>query len=160
MKQLLNCLSLLLPLFVQSQLKIDDVGDNWKLKVQKAIIVIQAHDVEKYDALIGTCTHVGYWTGLFSTSEDSSTILLSTKDISGPSINNVAAALVHESLHLFIKRNGIKLDECDEEFLCYMYELEFLESIPIVEPWLIDHALKMMEYYRPSSLYSSSSQQY
>jgi hypothetical protein len=60
-------------------------------------------------------------------------------------VNNLAATLVHESMHLQIarmkKENAIILSDGYEERLCYSYELNFLNKIPFVETWLINHAV-------------------
>ncbi len=63
------------------------------------------------------------------------------------SINNIAAILVHESLHLFIKQMYTKLNPNKEETMCYAYELNFLQKIPNVEKWLIDNATTKIKYY-------------
>jgi hypothetical protein len=63
------------------------------------------------------------------------------------SINNIAAILVHESKHLFYLKHNIKLPPNYEEILAYHYELELLSKIPNVEPWLVNNALKNIEYY-------------
>ena len=62
-------------------------------------------------------------------------------------INDLAATLVHESLHLFILKNKLKMPENYEEVVCYTYELEMLLKIPNVEPWLVNHATKQIEFY-------------
>jgi hypothetical protein len=62
-------------------------------------------------------------------------------------INDIAAILVHESLHLYILQTKMLMPEADEELLCYAYELEFLLQIPGVEQWLLDHARKQIAYF-------------
>lgn len=130
---------LILPLLSFSQIKIEDVGDKWKYKVEQAIDTIKKYDTEKYHFLIDNCNHIGYWNGNFSSTEDTSTILIANHEFALKSINNLAAILVHESVHLYIKRLGIKPSEKDEEKLCYWYEFDFLLHLPKVEPWLINH---------------------
>ena len=106
-------LSVLLFLFISihsfGQLKITDVGDGWKNKVDSALKIIQTYDIEKYNVILETCTLIGYWNESFSTTEGDSVILISTKDINNESINNIAAILVHESMHLFIKQLYAKI---------------------------------------------------
>jgi len=147
MKQLLLCLSLFLSFNLFSQLRIDDVGDGWKQTVEQALDLIKQYDTTRYNLLLEVCTHISYSTALFSTTESGNTILISQKDIQSKNINNIAAVLVHESLHLYFQRNGYKMTEHQEEFRCYIYEMQFLLLLPNVEPWLIEHAQKQIEFY-------------
>jgi hypothetical protein len=140
MKHLVIILLLLITNIVVGQVKIDDVGDGWVNKVNQALKLIKQIDSEKYDTLIEVCNHITFWNGNFSTTEDNHTIMISQADILRGSVNNVAAVLVHESRHLYFKKNGIKLKEIDEETMSYLYELQFLEKIPGVEQFLIDNA--------------------
>jgi hypothetical protein len=71
--------------------------------------------------------------------------LIAQKEIIAGNINDLAATLVHESLHLYFWRNNIVFPKNEEEILCYTYELELLFKIPDVEPWLISHAKKQIE---------------
>lgn len=146
MKQLLICLSIvsILSFTVNSQIRIDDVGDGWKNYIQKSIDLIQNVDSLKYQRLISTCNHIGYWNGTYSTIEDS-TILISNRDARSGNIHNIAAALVHESMHLYIKQQKYTLSIIKEEITCYLYELDFLLRIPNVEPWLIQHIITQLE---------------
>jgi hypothetical protein len=144
MKHFIVILLLLFNNNVIGQIKVDNVGDGWVDKVNKAITLIKKVDSEKYDILIDVCDHVTFWNGNFSTTEDSHTIMISQSDIMRGSVNNVAAVLVHESRHLYFRKHGIKMKEIDEETLAYMYELDFLKQIPGVEQYLIDNAKKRM----------------
>jgi hypothetical protein len=63
------------------------------------------------------------------------------------SINNIAAILVHESMHLYIKQLYAKVSPNREESLCYIYELNFLYKVPNVEMWLIENAISKIKYY-------------
>ena len=130
-----------------AQLKITDVGDGWKNKVDSALKIIQKYDIEKYNVILETCTVIGYWNESFSTTEGDSVILISTKDINNQSINNIAAILVHESMHLYIKQLYSKLNPNEEEVICYTYELNFLYKVPNVENWLIENATIKIKYY-------------
>jgi hypothetical protein len=147
MKQLLLCLSLFLSVNLFGQIKVDDVGDSWKQTVEQAIDLIKQYDTTRYNLLLEVCTHISYSTALFSTTESENTILISQKDIQSKNINNIAAVLVHESLHLYFQRKGYKMTENQEEFRCYVYEMQFLLLIPNVEPWLLEHAQKQIEFY-------------
>ena len=125
---------------IHSQVKIDDVGDGWKLRVDSAVSLIRNTDSDKYKLLIEVCNHISYWNGGFSTIEDSSTILITQRDMLYGSINNIAAIIILESKHLFYLKNNVKLPPHEEELRCYKYELDFLNKIPNVEPWLIGNA--------------------
>ena len=129
------------------QLTVSDVGDGWKNKVDSALRIIQTYDIEKYNVILETCTLIGYWNESFSTTEGDSVILISTKDINNESINNIAAILVHESMHLYIKQLYTKVSPNREETICYVYELNFLYKVPNVEPWLIENANTKIKYY-------------
>ena len=131
-------LILFLIVFNAPRIIIDDVGDGWKSDVQLALDRIKKTDIEKYKVIIKHCNHIGFWNGNFSTTEDS-TILISSRDAKLKNINNIAAILVHESMHLCIKHDKIKIVKENEEYMCYVYELDFLRQIPNVEQWLIEH---------------------
>jgi hypothetical protein len=60
-------------------------------------------------------------------------------------IHDLAAALIHESMHLYIIQQRITLSTKQEETICYLYELEFLSKIPNVEPWLIQHVHRQLD---------------
>lgn len=147
MKQLLVCLISLIPFLAFSQIRIDDIGDGWKAKVEQALTVIQQTDCEKYELLMATCKHISYSTATFATTESGTTILIPRREIVVGNINDIAAILVHESLHLYMLQNKLIMPEADEEVLCYAYELEFLLQIPGVETWLLDHARKQIAYF-------------
>lgn len=138
---------LIAPLLSFSQIKVADVGDGWKNRVDSAILIIKKYDPEKYNVLLETCQNIGYWNGAFSTTEGDSMITIAVNDIKSFNIYNIAAILVHESLHLYIKQLYFKLDPNKEESLCYRYELNFLMNVPEVDAWLISNAVKMIEYY-------------
>lgn len=136
-----------IPIFGQSQIKIDDVGDNWRLRVDSALQIIKKYDTTNYGIILEYCKKVSFWNGNFSTVEDSQTIVITRKDINHSCLNNIAAILVHESHHLQIINEKIKYNPIDEEILCYYTELDFLRKIPNVEVWLINHAKKMILFY-------------
>jgi len=144
MKHFVVILLILITNIVVGQVKIDDVGDGWRNKVNESLKLIKQIDIEKYNTLIEVCDHITFWNGDFSTTEDSHTIMISQSDIMRGSVNNVAAVLVHESRHLYFRKHGIKMKEIDEETLAYMYELDFLKQIPGVEQYLIDNAKRRM----------------
>lgn len=122
------------------QIKVDDVGPGWKDKVLQAIEVVRTYDIKKYNFLIEHCHYVNFWNGTYSTTELPDRIVISAAEVTKGNINDLAAALVHESLHLCFSKNVITISSFKEEELCYKYELDFLMNIPNVEPWLIKHA--------------------
>jgi hypothetical protein len=154
MKLLVKCLSLI-PFLTFGQIRIDDVGDGWKSKVEQALQVVQQTDCEKYEMIVSTCTHISYSTANFATTESGNTILIPRREIMAGNINDIAAILVHESLHLYILKTKMTMPEADEELLCYAYELEFLLQIPGVEQWLLDHARKQIAYFSSKSVGSN-----
>ena len=154
MKLLVKCLSLI-PFLTFGQIRIDDVGDGWKNKVEQALQVVQQTDCEKYEMIVSTCTHISYSTANFATTESGNTILIPRREIMAGNINDIAAILVHESLHLYILQTKMLMPEADEELLCYAYELEFLLQIPGVEQWLLDHARKQIAYFSSKSVGSN-----
>jgi len=138
---------LLISISSYGQIKIDDIGDNWKGKIESALELIKTHDPVASDIVINNCTYVTFWMASFSSTQDSSTILVSVKDMRINSINNLACVLVHESYHLKILNEKIILSHKDEESMCYHYEYTFLKKIPNVEPWLTKHVLTMADSY-------------
>jgi len=126
---------------------IDDVGDNWKLRVDSALQVVKKYDSINYGKILTNCKKVSFWTGSFSTVEDSQTILITQKDMKHSSINNIAAILVHESTHLKIMNQKLRYTLIEEEIFYYHTELKFLRRIPNVEDWLINNTKKMILYY-------------
>ena len=136
-----------IPIFGYSQIKIDDVGDNWRLRVDSALQIVKKYDTTNYNVILKYCKNVSFWNGSFSTVEDSQTILITQKDMKHSSINNIAAILVHESTHLKIMNQKLRYTLIEEEIFCYHTELEFLRRIPNVEDWLINNTKKMILYY-------------
>ena len=113
-----------------SQIKISDVGPNWKNRVDSALILIKKYDSTKYNFLLKHCKQIGFTNLKFSTIEGGHIILLSTYDIRYGSINNIASAIVHESAHLFFYNSNFFSNALEEEKVCYGYELDFLLKIP------------------------------
>ena len=133
------------PLF--GQIKITDVGDGWKGKVEQALDTIQKYDIEKYYLIMETCKVVAFWNGGFATTESDSIITIPTKEMNNGNIYNIASILVHESLHLYFLTTNFKLNPNVEEVVAYQYELEFLNKVPYVDEWLIQNAQNKIKYY-------------
>ena len=140
-------LILLFPLLLNSQIKIIDVGDGWKSKVLAAIKVVQKYDIHKYHILMYECKQIDFGLFPFATSDGNSLIVLPVEVMDRGCINDIAACLVHESLHMQLFKAGNKLDEDYEEALCYKWELDFLQRIPNVEKWLISNAQYQIGVY-------------
>jgi hypothetical protein len=149
MRWLLVLLTTLVSISLSAQPRVDDVGDGWKAKVDSAMNIIKVYDPQRYTTLINNCDQIHYWNGNFSTTEGFS-IMISTREMRAGNLNNIAAILVHESLHLLFKKQNCQLDPNNEEVSCYAYELDFLSHIPNVEPWLIDHAKTQIKIYSKS----------
>ena len=130
-----------------SQIKITDVGDGWKGKVEQALDTIQKYDIEKYYLIMETCKVVAFWNGGFSTIESDSIITIPSKEMNNGNIYNIAAILVHESLHLYFLTTNFKLNPNVEEVVAYQYELEFLNKVPCVDEWLIQNAQNKIKFY-------------
>jgi len=124
------------------QIKIADVGPNWKNRVDSALILVKKYDSHKYNLLLKHCKNIGFSNLKFSTIEGDNTIILSTYDVSGGSLNNIASAIVHESAHLFFYNSNFFSTASEEERICYRYELDFLLKIPNCEKYLINNAYK------------------
>ena len=137
-------LLLLIPSICLGQIKVDKAGDGWDLKIDSALTVIKYTDLQKYQLLDSVCQEVSFWISNFSSNElvgKTGRIYVSTKDVK-LGINNLACVLIHESLHLYFLRKGVKIPPAEEENYCYRYELEFIEKLTNPEPWLKENALK------------------
>ena len=130
-----------------SQIRIADVGDGWKGKVEQSLDTIKKYDIQKYYLIMENCSNVAYWNGGFSTTEGDSTITISTREMNDGNIYNISAILVHETIHLYFKGTEFNLNPNTEEVIAYQHELEFLEKIPCVDPWLIENAKNKIKYY-------------
>jgi hypothetical protein len=130
-----------------SQILVDDVGDGWKSQVDSALLLIKKTSPEHWIEVEKYCTHITFWLGNFSTTTDSSTVMISTKDIRLNSINNLACIIIHETHHLYILNKGIKLTEPKEELECYLYELKFVNKLKDCEFWLKAHVIKCINHY-------------
>jgi hypothetical protein len=127
-------------------------GDGWDLKVDSAIQLIKTADSSKYALFVKVCSRVDFWKSSFSSTaiiEGDYAILVADADIKLNSINNLAAVLVHESLHLMFAQQGVGLTEKEEEYRCYVYELSFIKKLPTPEPWLTANIYEKMQLYKP-----------
>jgi hypothetical protein len=137
----------LIPFTSIGQIKVDKAGDGWDLKIDSALTVIKCTDLQKHQLLDSVCQEVSFWISNFSSNElvgKTGRIYVSTKDVK-LGVNNLACVLIHESLHLYFLRKGIKMTPTEEENYCYQYELEFIEKLSNPEPWLKENALKHIQ---------------
>jgi len=131
-----------------SQITIDDVGDGWKSKVESALELIKITSPDHFAEVQRNCSRITFWIGNFSTTTDSSTVMICRKDININSINNLACVIIHESHHLYIQKNNIVLSSAKEELDCYYYEMEFVKKLPNPEEWLVKHIIKCIINYK------------
>ena len=137
----------LIPFTCVGQIKVDKAGDGWDLKIDSALTVIKCTDLQKHQLLDSVCQEVSFWISNFSSNElvgKTGKIYVSTKDVK-LGVNNLACVLIHESLHLYFLRKGVKMTPAEEENYCYRYELEFIQKLTNPEPWLKENALKHIQ---------------
>ena len=131
--------------WVNAQIVVDKGGDGWSTQVDSALVIIKKTSPKHWKMVEESCNHISMWNGKVSTTQpgkggEPGTIVISRDDFKLGSINNIASVIVHESRHLWISRNGIVFkDPTLEEADCYLWELEFLQMIPNVEQWLVQH---------------------
>lgn len=130
-----------------SQILIDDVGYDWKSQVDSALNLIKKTSSEHWVEVSQYCTHITFWIGDFSTTTDSSTVMISTRDVKLHSINNLACIIIHETRHLVIQKKDIVLTEPKEELECYLLEWSFFIKLPNPEYWLRNHLVKCIKHY-------------
>jgi hypothetical protein len=143
MKRFLIAL-LFAPLCASAQIKVDDVGDGWKAKVDSAILVIATVSPHAKALLDSTTIRIEFWLGDRSSTRpdpkgNRGTILLAVDEIE-LGVMNIAAVLVHESFHLHIHRIKYKMSATDEEIAAYVWELAFLKQVVGCPAWLIRNA--------------------
>jgi len=132
------------PFTAFGQILIDDVGDGWKKKVDSAIVLIKKVSPYAWAVLDNSTNRVEFWLGdRSSTRPDPNfgkgTILMAVDEIE-LGIVNMAAVLVHESLHLHFHQNKLGLEPNHEEITAYLWELVFLIQVPSCPVWLIKNA--------------------
>jgi hypothetical protein len=131
--------------WANAQIVVDKGGDSWSTKVDSALVLIKKTSPKHWQMIQESCNHISMWNGKTSTTQpgkgsELGTIVISRDDFKLNSINNIAAVIVHESKHLWISINAVKYSSSSaEEADCYLWELEFLQMIPNVEPWLVQH---------------------
>lgn len=134
-----------------AQIYIDQAGDDWRAKADSAISLIKTAPAFYYTGLLAVCDSISFFNASFSSCEGSvnqmGTIFVSANDVR-LGVQNVAAVLVHESLHLRFAMNGYSLPPRKEEHLAYMYEWQFLKTLPGADSALIEYAESRMLQFR------------
>lgn len=144
MRFLFIFLLLSIPIFSKAQIVIDSDNESYKRTISKALEKIALIDSIYYRRILDVCDTVLVRNSNFSTCgydlAGGGKIIISSKDLEIPLLDNICAVLIHESLHLRIDILGMNMNTDDEEIVCYSYELLFLLKIPNVDPGLIEHA--------------------
>lgn len=150
MKYLFLALISLFSLTSCAQIKVDKIN-NWEKKVDSALIIIKTHDIQKYNLLEKNCKRISFWSNDFnsSTIEEGGIIYISNKSFNkGGDIYDISATIIHESMHLQLRKIKINISEDEEEYLAYEWEIDFLNKVPNVPFYLLEHANNMKNYYR------------
>jgi hypothetical protein len=94
-------------------------------------------------------SRVEVWGGEYSTCHGETgkkgVIFLSMADVKSGNVHNIAAAIIHETMHLYFRYKGEAPEK--EEAMCYYWEYDFLQLIPDVDPALVYHAITMAEQF-------------
>lgn len=140
----------LLPFNLFSQINVHKAGDGWDSIVYSAIKLIQKTSPMHYAIIKDVVQEVQFWNEDYSSNnliEGKGVIVISSKDIQLNSLNNIAAALVHESYHLKVLKYGPDMRGGKEEYLCYIHELKFLKMLPNVEPDLLAYTKEQVKLW-------------
>jgi hypothetical protein len=151
MRKILLALMLMLSVSAKSQIVIDQAGDDWQSLADSALRLIKTNSPYYYNNVVQSCDTISFFNANFSSNcgakDTKGTIFISANDVR-LGIQNIAAVIVHESIHLRITQQGIHMWYRNEERLCYTYELNFLHKLEKPEKWLIEHAETQIEKYR------------
>jgi hypothetical protein len=144
MRILLILFLLVQPIISNSQIIIDQAGDNWKALADSAVKLIKITSPHHYLMLANNCERITFFTADYSSISgelgEMCTIYISRNDVN-LGIQNIAVAIVHESFHCKITHeNKVKLNMDYEELCAYLSELSFLNLLPAANPMLIRHA--------------------
>jgi len=152
MRALLLFIGLLFTATVSGQITVDQAGDNWKSRVDSAIIKIRQTDAATWQFVTENISHISFWNGSFSTTEIDNkgqwSVVISAADIRLNSINNLACVIVHESYHINIAKHCVNLSVCEEELAAYTFEQSFQAKLPNLESWINVSTLRWLELYK------------
>jgi hypothetical protein len=140
----------LLPFNLFSQINVHKAGDGWDSMVYSAINLIKKTSPYHYAIFRDVVQEVQFWNEDYSSNnlvEGKGIIVISSKDIKLNSINNLAAALVHESYHLKVLKYGPDMAGREEEYLCYVHELKLLKLLPNAEPDLLAYTKEQVKLW-------------
>ena len=130
---------------VYSQIVLPVTASQYVKTIEDAITLIKKTDTNVYNRLDLMVDTIDMWLGAFS-SCDYGWVFISRDDIL-LGVQNVAAVLVHESQHIWIWENEIKLNHGQEEVVCYQYELNFLNKVPNCDWRLKKHAIQNIKIF-------------
>ena len=129
-----------------------DSKNEYSIRIDSALTLIKTYDPEAYALVDSVCFKILVWDRIYSSAEDSS-IFISSSDFKLNSINNIACAIVHESIHMYFEncRKGCLCNAPEthvaEEKYCYSYEYDFFSRLPAGEDWLKLHILREIVRY-------------
>jgi hypothetical protein len=152
MKVLLLFYTLLVFSTASSQILVDQAGDDWKSRVDSALLKIQHTDSATWKFVNDYVLHISFWNGEFSTTEIDNhgkwSVVISASDIRLNSVNNIACIIVHESYHIYSAQRNIYKTVCEEELAAYTFEQAFQAKIPNLETWINNSTTYWLELYK------------
>ena len=140
---------LLIHVKVFAQIKIEQVGDTWVSQIEQSLQLIKNTDTNTYNFVLKQCKKISFWNGDYSTVEGEYTITISQGDMKLNSIENIACILVHESKHLEIIQTKISYPLLYEEYICYLWELKFIETLQGEPEWIKENCINMILKFEP-----------
>ena len=142
-------LLLLVMILLPKNLKSQEITKQDLARIDSAKALINRIGGVYSENLSEYCSQITTWGGPYASCYadrgKKGVIYLTEVDVKYGDVENIAAAIVHESMHLKFFHDDNHPDE--EEKICYEYELEFLFKVPNIDPWLLDNALKMIIFY-------------
>ncbi len=119
------------------------------MKIDSAKALISEIGIPYSNFFKNYVSKIEVWGGEYSTCHGEKgrkgVIFLSMEDVKSGKVQNIAAAIVHETMHLYFRYKGEIPDK--EESMCYYWEYDFLQLVPDVDPGLIYHAISMAEHF-------------
>jgi hypothetical protein len=152
MKGLLLLITLLVFSTASAQIVVDQAGDDWKSRVDSALLKIQQTDSATWKFVTDYVSHISFWNGAFSTTEIDNhgkwAVVISASDIRLNSVNNIACVIVHESYHIYSAQHHPHKTVCEEELAAYTFEQAFQAKIPNLESWIDISTVHWLELYK------------